>query len=174
MPGNTAMDLAVYGLTFSLWAGNFIKKQEGCNDMSNGDWAVESFSKGLNCAQAVLSAYGPALGLDEKTCIKIASPFGGGIGHVQEVCGAVSGAVMAIGLKHGEGSEQRDKRDRIIELTQEFLRQFKERSGSLLCRDLLNFDISTREGLRKAREQGAFSVCSGYVRLAGELLEKIL
>ncbi len=163
-----------------IWLDFFVagwephEKTKGYYDMSNGDRAVRNFNSGLNCAQAVLSTYGPALGLDEKTCIKIASPFGGGIGHVQEVCGAVTGAVMAIGLKHGEGSEQRDKRDRIIELTQEFLRQFKERSGSLLCRDLLNFDIYTIDGLRKAREQGAFSVCSGYVRLAEELLEKLL
>ncbi len=142
--------------------------------MSNAEIAAEKLKNGLNCSQAVLSTYGPALGLDEKTCIRIAAPFGGGIGHVQEVCGAVSGAAMAIGLKYGEGSEQRDKRDRIIELTQDFIRQFKNQKGSILCSDLLNFDISTPEGLKKAREQGAFNICGDYVRLAGELLEKML
>ena len=142
--------------------------------MSKAEKAAEKFKNGMNCSQAVLSAYGPALGLDEKTCIRIASPFGGGIGHVQEVCGAVSGAVMAIGLKHGEGREQRDKRDRIIELTQEFIKEFKKQKKSILCRDLLGCDISTGDGLIKAREQNAFNVCVDYVRLAGELLEKIL
>lgn len=142
--------------------------------MSNAEKAVENFKNGLNCSQSVLSAYGPALGLDEKTCIKIAAPFGGGIGHVQEVCGAVSGAAMVIGLKHGEGTEQRDRRDRIIELTQEFIKEFKKQKGSVLCRDLLGCDISTKDGLTKAREQGAFNVCADYVRLAGKILEKML
>ncbi len=142
--------------------------------MSNAEKAVEKFKNGLNCSQAVLSAYGPSLGLDEETCIRIAAPFGGGIGHVQEVCGAVSGAIMAIGLKHGEGTRQRDKRDRIIELAQEFIIEFKKQKKSILCRDLLGCDISTRDGLLKAREQNAFNVCADYVRLAGQLLEKML
>ncbi|HNW28310.1 MAG TPA: C-GCAxxG-C-C family protein [Spirochaetota bacterium] len=142
--------------------------------MSKGELAAERFRNGLNCSQSVLATYGPALGLDEKTCIRIASPFGGGIGHVQEVCGALSGAIMAIGLKHGEGSELRERRDRVIELTQEFIGEFKKRKGSIFCRDLLGCDITTKEGLVKAREQGAFNVCADYVRLAGELLEKML
>jgi C_GCAxxG_C_C family probable redox protein len=142
--------------------------------MSKTEMAVEKLKNGLNCSQSVLSAYGPALGLDEETCIRIAAPFGGGIGHVQEVCGAVSGAAMAIGLKHGEGTEQRDKRDRIIEITQEFIKEFKKQKGTILCRDLLGCDISTKEGLMHAREKNAFSVCADYVRLASELLEKML
>jgi C_GCAxxG_C_C family probable redox protein len=142
--------------------------------MSTADKAVESFKNGLNCSQAVLFTCGPALGLDEKTCIKIAAPFGGGIGHIQEVCGAVSGAAMAIGLKHGEGTDQRDKRDRVIGLTQEFIEEFRKRNGFIRCRDLLNFDITTRSGLLKAREQGTFNVCADYVRSAVEILEKML
>lgn len=142
--------------------------------MSKAELAAERFLNGLNCSQSVLASYGPALGLDEKTCIRMASPFGGGIGHVQEVCGALTGAIMAIGLKHGEGTDQRDGRDRIIELTREFIGEFKKRKGSIFCRDLLGCDITTNEGLEKAREQGAFNVCADYVRLAGELLEKML
>ena len=142
--------------------------------MSNADRAVEKFKNGLNCSQSILSTFGPALGLDEKSCIKIAAPFGGGIGHVQEVCGAVSGAVMAIGLRHGEGTEERDKRDRIIGLAQEFIQAFTARHGSLRCRQLLNFDITTREGLLRAREAEAFAVCGDYIRTAAELLEKML
>ncbi len=142
--------------------------------MSKADKAVENFKNGLNCAQSILFTYGPDLGLDRETCVRMAAPFGGGMGHVQEVCGAVSGALMVIGLRHGEGTAERDKRDRIIEMAQEFIKDFKQRCGSALCRDLLKCDISTRAGLLKAREQGAFSVCADYIRIAGELLEKKL
>ncbi len=142
--------------------------------MSKADKAAENFTNGLNCAQSVLSAYGPGLGLDKETCIRIAAPFGGGMGHVQEVCGAVSGALMVIGLRHGEGTAERDRRDHVIELAQRFINSFKERFGSVLCRDLIACDISTREGLRKARELGAFTVCADYVRAAGELLDNNL
>ena len=113
-------------------------------------------------------------GLNEEMCIRIASPFGGGIGHVQEVCGAVSGAVMVIGLKYGEKSTDRDVRDQINDFTQNFIRDFKSRYNSILCRDLLAFDITTRSGLVEARKKGAFAPCLGYVRSAIEILEKML
>lgn len=113
-------------------------------------------------------------GLNEEMCARIASPFGGGIGHIQEVCGAVSGAVMAIGLKYGEKSTDRDVRDHINELTQNFIREFKSKNKSIFCRDLLAFDITTKAGLVEARKQGKFAPCPGYVRSAIEILEKML
>jgi C_GCAxxG_C_C family probable redox protein len=142
--------------------------------MNNPEKAVNNFKNGLNCAQAVLTAYGPSCGLDEKLCVRVASPFGGGVGHLQEICGAVSGAIMVIGLKHGEGSEGREKRDRINEMVQDFVNQFTSRNRSHLCRDLLGFDISTKSGLEQARKQGIFSGCAEYVRIAAEILETML
>lgn len=142
--------------------------------MSKAEKAAENFINGLNCAQSVLFTYGPDSGLDREACIRIAAPFGGGMGHVQEVCGAVTGALMVIGLRHGEGTAERDRRDHVIELSREFIDAFRARFGSVLCRDLLACDISTREGLLKAREQGAFAVCADYVRAAGGLLDKKL
>ena len=142
--------------------------------MNNPEKALSNFEKGMNCAQSVLATFGPSFGLDEKICIRIASPFGGGIGHIQEICGAVSGAIMAIGLKHGAGTDQRDKRDRINGLAQEFIRAFKKKNNSILCRDLLGFDISTQSGLIEARNRGIFKVCPGYVRSAAEILDLML
>lgn len=142
--------------------------------MTNADRAVDKFKKGLNCAQAVLSTFGPAFGLDEDMCVRLASPFGGGIGHLQEICGAVSGAIMVIGLKHGAGSADRDVRDHIYELVQNFVRDFKLSNNSVLCRDLLSYDITTKSGLAEARKKGAFAPCAGYVRNAVEILEKML
>jgi C_GCAxxG_C_C family probable redox protein len=118
--------------------------------------------------------YGPLCGVDEEICIRIASPFGGGIGHLQEICGAVSGAIMAIGLKHGAGTAERDRRDRINELAREFINEYTKRNSSILCRDLLGFDITTESGLVEARRRGIFSACGNYVRIAAEILEKML
>jgi C_GCAxxG_C_C family probable redox protein len=142
--------------------------------MTNADRAVDMFKKGLNCSQAVLSVFGPSCGLFEDMCVRIAAPFGGGIGHAQEVCGAVSGAAMVIGLKHGAGSAERDVRDNINDLVQNFIREFKSQNNSILCRDLLAFDITTKIGLAEARKKGVFAPCAGYVRSAVEILEKIL
>jgi len=121
----------------------------------------------------VLAAFGPVFGLNEETCARIASPFGGGIGHMQEVCGAVSGAVMVIGLRYGEKITDRDVRDNINDLTQNFIREFKSRHKSILCRDLLKFDITTKSGLIEARKKGVFAPCVDYVRSAVEILEKM-
>lgn len=75
--------------------------------MDTLDQSLEYFKKGMNCAQAVLSALGPRLGLDRETCVKIAAPFGAGMARAQKTCGAVTGALMALGLARGTGSDER-------------------------------------------------------------------
>ncbi len=142
--------------------------------MKKSEKAVEYFNKGLNCSQSMLMTYGPSHGLAEELCKRIASPFGGGIGHLQEICGAASGAIMVLGLKHGAGSENRDARDRLNDMVQDFVRQFKLRNNAITCRDLLGFDITTEEGLAEARKRGVFAGCAGYVKIAAEILETML
>jgi C_GCAxxG_C_C family probable redox protein len=136
--------------------------------------AEARFSQSYNCAQAVFSIFAPQLGLDEKTALKLASPFGGGVARRGEVCGAVSGALLALGLK--EGAETPAGKDHIYALAGEFLRRFEAGHGSLLCRELLGFDIGTPAGYQGAAEKGVFvticpAVVSAAARLAGELLE---
>lgn len=142
--------------------------------MKKSEKAVDYFNKGFNCSQSMLLAYGISLGLTEDLCKRIAAPFGGGIGHLQEICGAVTGAIMVLGLKHGTGSENRDERDRLNDMVQDFVRQFKARNNAVLCRDLLGFDITTAEGLAEARKRGVFGACDGYVRIAAEILDTML
>ncbi len=142
--------------------------------MEKSEQAVDYFNGGMNCAQSILSAFGPECGLDGETCVSIASPFGGGIGHLQEACGAVTGAVMAIGLRYGRGAAGRDARERINDMTRDFVEKFRAVNGSILCRDLLSFDISTREGLEEARMKNGFAPCVDYVRIAAQLLEEIM
>lgn len=142
--------------------------------MKNAEKAVDYFNKGYNCSQSMLMAYGTKHGLTEELSKKIAAPFGGGIGHLQEICGAVTGAIMVLGLKHGAGSENRDERDRLNDMVQDFVRQFKLRNNAVMCRDLLGFDITTAAGLAEARKRGVFGACAGYVKIAAEILDTML
>ena len=129
----------------------------------------------FNCAQALLAAYAPGLGVDEKTAFKIASGFGGGMAGLSEVCGAVTGAFMVIGLKYGKyRPDDKRAKDRTYIKVRKFAKRFAEEHGTLICRDLIGCDISTEEGLKRAREEQLFSKCPGYVESAARILEEIL
>jgi C_GCAxxG_C_C family probable redox protein len=135
--------------------------------------AAATFALGFNCAQSVLAAYAARLGLDESTALKLASPFGGGIARRGQVCGAVSGALLALGL--ARGNDQPAGKLATYQLSGEFLQRFEAAHGSLLCRDLLQCDISTPEGHQQAADRKLFAtVCPALVRDATELLESFL
>ncbi|HEY42202.1 MAG TPA: C_GCAxxG_C_C family protein [Dehalococcoidia bacterium] len=144
--------------------------------MSRVEEAVACFNEGFVCSQAVLVAYGAQLGLDRDTALKIADGFGGGMARMGATCGAVTGALMVIGLKHGRTAvEDTQAHETTYDLVYEFIRRFKSRNHSILCRELLGCDISTPEGLQNARQQNLFTtVCPGYVRDAAEIIEEIL
>ena len=146
------------------------------NPSSCNEKAVECFRNGYNCAQAVLSTYGPLLGLDEDTCLKIACPFGAGIGRMGHICGAVSGALLTLGLSHGRGIDNgEDCKARTYELAGVITRRFAEINGSIICADLLKCDISTDEGYNEAKARGLFSEkCETYVRDASRIIGDIL
>jgi C_GCAxxG_C_C family probable redox protein len=138
--------------------------------------AVSLFSEGFNCAQAVLAAFGPDLGLERELALKLAGAFGGGMGRMGEACGAVTGGLMALGLKFGPtraGDEA--AKERAYGLACRFFKEFKARNGSVLCRELLGCDLSTPEGRKRAKETGLHSSrCPGFVRAAAEILERLL
>src|SRR5512146_2591188 len=117
--------------------------------------ARERFAQGLNCSQAVFSAFASQAGLSEKVALQIASPFGAGIARQGNVCGAVTGALMVLGIQRGnvapEGKEE------TYRMAQEFVRRFEASHGTSLCRELVGHDISTAEGLQAARESKAFA-----------------
>ncbi len=144
--------------------------------MTGAERAVELRQQGCCCSQAVFAAYAKPLGLDRGNALKVATGFCGGIGHSADLCGAVSGAIMVIGLKHGSPipGEQKQKA-KVAVLAREFLKEFKARNGSVLCRDLLEYDISTPEGDKSARELGLFkTVCLQMVKSASEILDSML
>ena len=135
--------------------------------------ANDRFAQGLNCAQAVLSAFAEETGITEEAALKLASPFGGGIARQGQVCGALTGALMALGLQRGNSSPQ--GRDETYRISEEFVKAFEERHGTILCRELVGYDISTPEGLLAARDGKVFtSVCPALVNGAAEMLAEML
>ena len=101
--------------------------------------AKELFCGGCNCAQAVLCAFEDMTGLSRDTAMRLASSFGGGLARMREVCGAVSGGAMVLGLLHGSADPtDHAAKTAHYHLVQEFARRFREKNGSIICRELLN------------------------------------
>ena len=133
--------------------------------------AQDRFEQGFNCSQAVFSAFATELGIPEDTALKLASPFGGGVARQGNVCGAVTGALMALGLQRGNATLE--NKDDTYRLAEEFVRRFQERHGTILCRDLIGYDLSRADELQNAREQGVFkNTCPGLVKSAAELVSE--
>jgi C_GCAxxG_C_C family probable redox protein len=143
---------------------------------TKSEQAVSCFEEGFCCSQAVLSVYAEEFGLSRVTALKISRGFGGGMGRMALTCGAVTGALMAIGLKYGNADAlDKQSREQAYGLVREFARRFEERNGSIICRDLLGCDISKPEGIKTAKENGLFtSVCPEMVRSAAEILEEMM
>ena len=144
--------------------------------MSSADKAEIMFRGPYNCAQSVFAALAPAFGLEPEIALRIASGLGGGIGHLgSEVCGAVSGVVLAIGLQREYLPEDRAERERTYALVREFAHQFGILYGHLRCRELLGHDISTPEGYQAAADNGLYETrCSQLVHDAVEIVEQLL
>lgn len=142
----------------------------------NPEKAASCFKEGFSCSQAVFSTFSGDLGLDRITALKISQPFGGGIARMGEICGAVSGAFLAIGLKHGRTkAEDLEARDKTYAIMREFMARFKDRHGSLRCKELLGYDLNTDIGMHLAHESGLLdTLCPNLVRSAAEILENLL
>lgn len=136
--------------------------------------AIRKFREGFNCSQSVVSAYSEAFGLEEKTALRVAAGFGGGMGRLQGTCGALAGAYMLAGLKHGKirGDDQ-EAHERTYAKVQELAAKFKERFGSDLCSEILGVDLRTEEGRRRFKtENMSARYCEVCIRRASELVEE--
>jgi C_GCAxxG_C_C family probable redox protein len=135
--------------------------------------AQDRFAKGFNCSQAVFSAYASQIGIDDEDALKLAAPFGGGVSRQGNVCGAVTGALLALGL--GRGNATLENKDENYRLADEFINRFREQHGTILCRELIGHDLSSSDGLKNARDQKVFeSVCPGLVMDAAGLVADFL
>ena len=144
---------------------------------NHADHAEALFKQGYNCAQSVFAAFHDELGLDQDTALKIASSFGGGMGRLREVCGALTGLFMAAGLKYGYADpEDLDGKTIHYQLIQDFARRFSDEYHSILCRDLLQLDEKVSDPQPEARTEAYYQrrPCAEYVRFAASLLEKMM
>ncbi len=142
-----------------------------------GDKAEGLFREGYNCAQAVLCAFEDITGLNKETASAISSSFGGGIGRMREVCGAVSGAAMVLGLVKGSYSPDnfQAKKDHYA-LIQEFAAKFKEENGSIICRELLKGTNSVNGTTPEKRTDTYYKKrpCPLIVRCAADIVADML
>lgn len=143
--------------------------------MTRPDEAVEAFKSGLACSQAVLTAFAPPLGMDQTEALRIAVGFGSGM-RMGETCGAVTGAMMALGLALTEEEcATIEGRSRSNEMVRELHTRFIDRHGTVRCCDLLGCNPSTPEGHQQAITEGLFrSRCPKFVEDASLIVEEML
>lgn len=133
------------------------------------------FKEGYNCCQAVVLAFCDELELDEKAALAIASSFGGGIGRMREVCGAVSGMCIVAGMKRGYTSPKATaEKAEHYKLIQQLAGEFAEKNGSIICRTLTGLDRSTHVPAERTKEYYQKRPCADLVYDAAEILEKML
>ena len=143
---------------------------------TRSDRAAEKFLAGYNCAQSVLWSFSPELGLDAELSLKVACGFGAGIARRQEVCGAVTGGIMVIGLRHGRGEKQdRTATEATYAKTQELIRRFEARHGTCNCRQLLGgCDLATEQGRADFKEKDLLNrTCKVCVQTVVGILEDL-
>ena len=143
--------------------------------MSDVEETVEIYKEDLSCSQAVFGAFCERFGMDRQQAFKISSGFGGGM-HLDQTCGAVTGAFMAIGLKFGRTrADDVDAKKKMVEMTDEFAKRFEQRCGSIRCTDLLGYNLATDAGREEAQKLKATkAVCPKYVQAAAEILAEML
>ncbi|GAT64260.1 C-GCAxxG-C-C family protein [Paludibacter jiangxiensis] len=139
--------------------------------------AIATFQSGYNCAQSVLSTFSINFSLERDSLLKLASPFGSGIAKTQETCGAVTGALMAIGLKYGKGTNGTEE-DKLISyaLAQKLMTEFSRIHGCTNCKKLLNdLDMNNESEMAKIKELNLFNTnCINYIQTAVKLTDEIL
>jgi len=144
--------------------------------MKKSEKAVAYFNNSFNCSQSVLAAFAPELGISADDSLRVACAFGGGMARQQLTCGAVTGALMALGLKYGKALNDSDeKKAETYALTRRFCDEFSSRFGTLNCRELLlGYDMNNPEENMKIKELGLFDThCSRFVKEAVEIIEKL-
>ena len=143
--------------------------------MAHAIKAAELFVEGYNCAQSVVVAFCDVTGMDKDYAAKLSSPFGGGIGGLREVCGAVSGMTLVLGHLYGYECPTDDTAKKLVyKQANELITHFKEKNGSIICRELLkNMPVDPNP----TPETAAFYAkrpCARMVIVAAELLDSFI
>ena len=137
--------------------------------------AADLFLSGYNCAQAVAVAFTDLTGMDKKEAAKLASPFGGGMGRMREVCGAVSGMFMVLGQLYGYDNSDADAHKKeLYKQVQALAEDFKAQTGSIICREILKNPASDPNPSPRTAEYYAKRPCARMVMIAAELMDQFI
>ena len=140
--------------------------------MKHSEKAAELFYNGYNCAQAIMVAFSDVTGLEEAYAAKMISSFGGGMGRLREVCGAVSGMFAVAGLLYGYSDPEDDAAKKAhYSLVQELAAKFKEKAGSIVCREILKNPPSDPAPSPRTAQYYAERPCAQMVYWAAEILD---
>lgn len=149
-------------------------KSEKQTEQSRSEQARSYFLEGYNCAQSVVLAFCDELEIDKETAARMASSFGGGMGRLREVCGAVSGMFLAAGLLYGYSRpEDIEGKKAQYQRVQELAKAFQEKNGSIVCRELLNLKQKSDAPTPSARTSQYYKKrpCAELVADAAGILE---
>lgn len=143
--------------------------------MNHVEKALEYYANNFNCSQGVFAAFATELGIEEKLALRLGTNFGGG-GRKGELCGAVAGALMVLGLRCGHcDSDDMDSKGKAYSISEEFMNRFIEKNGSVVCRELLGYDLSKEDELKIIKEENLFrTFCPVIVRSAAEILDEMI
>lgn len=138
--------------------------------------AKELFISGHNCAQSVFLPYAVKKQISEDSALMMMSPFGGGIAKTDNLCGAVTGAIAAIGINLGhKDPEDADTKQACNKKVQEFIRMFKSEFNHIHCTKLINYNLGIEEEAKLAQKSGVFeSKCTLYVTRASEMVNELI
>jgi C_GCAxxG_C_C family probable redox protein len=141
-------------------------------DADHAEVALKLFQDGLNCSQSICAAFGPEQGLSRESCLAVAAPFGAGIAREGEVCGAITGALMILGLEQWNNhAELAVAKEQVYARSQHFLSAFKAAHASLLCRDLIGQNLRTPAQVQAAKDKGLHQkICAPLVAEVARLL----
>lgn len=142
--------------------------------MTKGELAKHYFLQGANCAQAVLLAYAEECGISHEMAMKMGSSMGAGMGRMREVCGAVSGMFLVLGLRHGYTDlREKENKDRQYKYVQQLADLFKQKTGSIICADMLGLKKEAHSPISSERTQEYYKKrpCADLVALAADIYE---
>ena len=144
--------------------------------LTRADDAVAAFTGGYSCSQEVSAAFAGDFGVDRETALRLSWSFGGGMAHTGNTCGAVTGALMVIGMKYGRTAiDDLAAKEKTYAVANAFITGFLHRNHAVGCTDLIGYNLGDPKSLPIAREKDLFHTkCTKYVRDAGEILEKLL
>jgi C_GCAxxG_C_C family probable redox protein len=138
---------------------------------SLGETATKHFKEGYNCSMSVLLTMADYWKFKNELIPKVANVFGGGMARCGSACGALTGGLMAIGIKYGTNEPSAEKGKCAYALAETFYRRFEKQNKSIICRELIGFDLSDSEQRKKAREENVFEKkCHAFVKSAVEIL----